>query len=422
MKDLARRETTPLALTPEQIDLVKRTVAAGATNDELALFLYHAEKSGLDPLARQVHFVVRGQGSNRKGSIQTGIDGYRLIADRTGKYAGNDDPVFEIEEGSTYPKRAIVTVWKIVDGQRCPFTASARWGEYYPGDGNAGFMWRKMPGLMLGKAAEALALRKAFPAELSGLLVDEEMHQADAPIDTTAKDSTSVGETAVTGSAGTSGDPVRSADRGSGASSGAPDPDPPLAGDRPCPHCGHETNETKSSNDKAPKWRCSNDSCTGNFNKPKNAHEPWVSWSTNPWKPGGEVEQLIAASSSETESAPASAAPQEPKSEVATQSNPASGSSSSHSAEGGDTEPTDEADADETGDPSPSGSELFSLLEQAWEGGIVTLSQAIRAALGACGRANIAKPPSTKAAFAELPESVLADIVEALKLEERIPA
>jgi hypothetical protein len=72
-----------------------------------------------------------------------------------------------------------VTVYKIIGNVRCPFTASARWDQYYPGD-EQGFMWRKMPHLMLGKCAEALALRKAFPAELSGLYIKEEMDQADA--------------------------------------------------------------------------------------------------------------------------------------------------------------------------------------------------------------------------------------------------
>jgi phage recombination protein Bet len=165
--------------TNEQVALIKRTVADGATNDELALFLNHARKMGLDPLARQIHFVKRQD----KGTIQVAIDGFRLIADRTGKYAGNDDPEYGIESNG-HPIWAKVTVWKLVGGQRCPFTATARWEEYCP-KGNQGFMWNKMPYLMLGKCAEALALRKAFPAELSGTYIPEEMDQA-GTVDTTA--------------------------------------------------------------------------------------------------------------------------------------------------------------------------------------------------------------------------------------------
>lgn len=159
-----------LKFTQEQVELIKRTIARDATNDELALFLYQAKKTGLDPLARQIHFVKRGG----KVAIQTAIDGYRLVADRTGKYAGNDDPVFDDEEK---PRKASVTVYKIVDGVRCAFTATARWDQYFPGE-KQGFMWNKMPHLMLGKCAEALALRKAFPAELSGIYTNEEMEQA----------------------------------------------------------------------------------------------------------------------------------------------------------------------------------------------------------------------------------------------------
>ena len=73
-----------------------------------------------------------------------------------------------------------MTVYKIVGGQRCGFTATARWDQYFPGE-KQGFMWKKMPHLMLGKCAEALAIRKAFPAELSGLYTQEEMQQASAP-------------------------------------------------------------------------------------------------------------------------------------------------------------------------------------------------------------------------------------------------
>lgn len=162
---------------PEKVELIKNTVAASATPDELKLFLYQCSRTGLDPLARQIYFQKRfNKRRNRSEmTIITGIDGYRLVADRTGQYAGNDDPIFDDE---SQPRKATVTVYKVIGTMRCPFTASARWDQYYPGE-EAGFMWRKMPHLMLGKCAEALALRKAFPAELSGIYIKEEMDQAD---------------------------------------------------------------------------------------------------------------------------------------------------------------------------------------------------------------------------------------------------
>lgn len=169
--------------TPEQVDLIKRTIAVGATNDELQLFLYQAKRTGLDPLSRQIHFVKRKD----KGTIQTAIDGYRLIADRTGKYAGSDDYLFDegipqylhmvAKRGN--PLTATASVYKMVEGSKVAFTATAAWDEYFPGEAQ-GFMWKKMPYLMIGKCAEALALRKAFPAELSGVYTNEEMMQAQA--------------------------------------------------------------------------------------------------------------------------------------------------------------------------------------------------------------------------------------------------
>jgi phage recombination protein Bet len=165
-----------------KVDLIKRTVAVGATDDELALFLHQAKKTGLDPLAKQIYFIKRKnwKTGEDKGTIQTGIDGYRLVAERTGHYAGNDDPIFEMAEGAKNPQKATVTVWKLLSGVRCPFTASARWSEYFPGE-KLGFMWLSKPHIMLGKCAEALALRKAFPAELSGVYTFDEMDQAGEP-------------------------------------------------------------------------------------------------------------------------------------------------------------------------------------------------------------------------------------------------
>lgn len=175
---------TESSLSQDQLKLIIDTVAKGATLPELQLFLYTAKRVGLDPLTKQIHFIKRRNrqpdGTYKEvGTIQTGIDGYRAIAERTGTLAGIDDAVFD-DESKQHPNKASVTVYRIVDGQRVGFTASARWSEYAQMKGDRPTsMWAKMPYLMLGKCAEALALRKAFPNDLSGLYTNEEMSQAD---------------------------------------------------------------------------------------------------------------------------------------------------------------------------------------------------------------------------------------------------
>ncbi|MGE5330015.1 MAG: phage recombination protein Bet [Deltaproteobacteria bacterium] len=172
----------PYGFNAEQVELIRASSAKDATDDELKLFLFIAQRTGLDPLTKQIHFVKRKIRQNEGSfksiiTVQTGIDGYRAIAERTGQLAGIDDPVYDTEDANA-PNKATVTVFKMVNNQRCPFTATARWKEYYPGESH-GFMWMKMPYLMLGKCAEALALRKAFPNDLSGIYTNEEMQQAD---------------------------------------------------------------------------------------------------------------------------------------------------------------------------------------------------------------------------------------------------
>lgn len=175
LQTVERQQRDLIIFSGDEIDLIKNVIAKGATDDELKLFLHQCRRTGLDPLAKQIYFQKRRNNKTGKETmtIITAIDGHRLVADRTGLYAGNDDPVFDNE---SEPNKATVTVYKIVGGIRCPFTATARWDEYVPYDD---FMWKKMPCHMLGKCAEGLALRKAFPAELSGLYTDTEMQQAD---------------------------------------------------------------------------------------------------------------------------------------------------------------------------------------------------------------------------------------------------
>lgn len=153
---------------------------------EMDVFMAAAHRYGLNPLANQIYPQIRKDRKTQERTmvIATGIDGYRTLADRTGTYAGNDDPTFD--ETVKRPGMATVTVYKVVGGVRCPFTATARWEQYVPQEG-LDFMWRKMPHLMLGKVAEALALRKAFPAAIAGIYTDAEMEQAGAPINAEAE-------------------------------------------------------------------------------------------------------------------------------------------------------------------------------------------------------------------------------------------
>lgn len=161
--------------TDERKEFIRKNFCGGAPDDIAALFLELCRRRRLSPEARQIYLVNRAAKDKTPNFvIQMGIDGYRLVADRTGRYAGSSDATF-VHDPDGHLAIATVTVGKIVGGIIGSFTASARWDEYQAGSP----LWHKMPHTMLAKCAEALALRKAFPEELSGIYTDAEMDQAE---------------------------------------------------------------------------------------------------------------------------------------------------------------------------------------------------------------------------------------------------
>lgn len=173
--------------TRNQIDLIKRQVAQNCSDDELQLFLYQCARTGLDPLSRQIYALERRerQGDQwvRRMSIQTGIDGLRLIAERTGRYAPGPETTFEYDAGAKLRKATAYIKKLTADSTWHTVSASAFWSEYVATtkDGSPTRIWKEKPHVMLGKCAESLALRRAFPAEMSGLYTGEEMDKANGP-------------------------------------------------------------------------------------------------------------------------------------------------------------------------------------------------------------------------------------------------
>lgn len=173
--------------TDLQVATLRQIGMDRASNGDLGVFFHQVQRTGLDPFAKQIYMINR-QG---KETIQTGIDGFRLIArratDRSGGTFGYEDTLWMDNNGQwlevwphDYPPVAAKTV-VLRNGGRFP--AIAMFHEYAgkKRDGKLNQMWSTKGALMVAKCSEALALRKAFPQDLSGLYTSDEMQQADNP-------------------------------------------------------------------------------------------------------------------------------------------------------------------------------------------------------------------------------------------------
>ena len=190
---VASGSNVPAELNDDQVELIKRTIAKGATDDELALFIQQCNRRQLDPFARQLYCIKQWDTNEGRYVMRTqgAIDGFRLIAERKGTYSGQLGPFWCGPDGKWVdvwlsedpPVAAKVAVLRSDFDE--PMWAVARYKAYVQTkkDGKPNSMWLKMSDNQLAKCAEMLALRKAFPEDLSGLYGAEEMGQAssDAP-------------------------------------------------------------------------------------------------------------------------------------------------------------------------------------------------------------------------------------------------
>jgi phage recombination protein Bet len=210
MNNVVSISTNAANYSAAQIKLIKDTVAKDTNPMEFDLFITVAQRAGLDPFRKQIYALVfnKDKADKRNMSIITGIDGFRVIAARSGRYRPDEDEAaYEYDadlKGPLNPLgivKATVRIW-IADVQReggwKPVTGWAYWDEFAPikdewaeNDSgkwkptgkqtlDTGGNWGRMPRVMLAKCAEAQALRKAFPEDLSGLYETAELDRAQA--------------------------------------------------------------------------------------------------------------------------------------------------------------------------------------------------------------------------------------------------
>ena len=197
-------ESKDLAISAEQDEFTTSQLAVlahagvqGAPREDLQVFFHQCKRTGLDPFNREIYMIGRKQRDysgnwSTRYTIQVGIDGFRKIAHR--KCEALKEPLSISQGYLATPAGKWVDVW--TDQTRPPvaakvivkrgageFVGVAHYAEYVglKGDGKPNRMWATKPATMLAKCAEALALRKAFPMEMSGLYTTEEMEQADNP-------------------------------------------------------------------------------------------------------------------------------------------------------------------------------------------------------------------------------------------------
>lgn len=165
---------------------LRTEICTDASDDQINYFLRVCEAKAVDPFSGLLYMQRRlvSKTGKWKCSIQPTVDGSRAAAARTGLYAGSDEPEVDNEDAD-HPTWCRVTVYRMVKGERCAYTAKCRWREFVPQAPND-FQWKARPYHMLAKVTEVQALRKAFPESVPA--VGEDDYDDEVETDDKAKD------------------------------------------------------------------------------------------------------------------------------------------------------------------------------------------------------------------------------------------
>jgi hypothetical protein len=202
--------TFSLGLLREQL-----RVPDDCTDAELGFFGNVCSRFDLSPFADQI--VLIGRWDKRVGRNvyrhQLTVAGRRTLATRTGRPYRSDGPVWcgprsapeaplvwrEVWDDDEHPPYAARVLIYFPEFSEPAANGTAKWDEMAQWDGKHEHLlptWAQMPSLMLGKTAESLALRRAFPDVIEPVLeeyvadVDPDRADVAAAIDEAAASAT----------------------------------------------------------------------------------------------------------------------------------------------------------------------------------------------------------------------------------------
>lgn len=156
-------------ISTKDVAALKSTFAKDLTDSEMRVVVEYCRRTGLDPIAREVH-IWKDQG---RLTLHIGIDGLRRRAMETGLFEGlelqwcgpdgnwRDEWLFD---DAPYAARCVI----YRRGSRVPFKAVVRMSEFRK-TGPAATNWNTKPAHMLGIRAQTHAFRMAFPQETGPL-------------------------------------------------------------------------------------------------------------------------------------------------------------------------------------------------------------------------------------------------------------